>query len=418
MVTGSTPPPVLSLEEVAPRVAAACAGIAVPRIVASGNAAVPFTVLSAIDAALPAYRLNVLNAGPGIPDREGVVLETSFVGRGMRGSPRLAYVPSRLSLVPELWRVLHPDVVVLHTSVPRAGKVSLGVEVNVLPAAVEAVRARGGLVVAQLNPRMPYTFGDAELDVGLVDVAVEVDEPLREHLPAPPDDASAAIGERVAHLVADGATLQTGIGAVPDAALAGLRRTRRGMRVWTEMFSDGVLALERAGVLDRDRPVTASFVLGSEELYRWVDGNRRVVLRRTEVANDPAVISRQPAMTSINTALQVDLFGQVNASRLEARIHSGFGGQTDFLVGALHAKGGQALIALRSWHPRADVSTVVPLLGEPTTSFQPSAVVTENGVAPVWGHDEREQAHALIENAAHPRVRAELREEAHHLGLR
>jgi acyl-CoA hydrolase len=388
-----------------------------PRVVASGNAAAPMTALAAVDRALPRYRLNLLNAPHGIPAREGVVHETSFVGVGMRRSPALAYVPSRLSMVPWLWaRMLPPVLVVLHTSLPRAGRVSLGIEVNVLPAAVEQVRARGGLVVAQVNPRMPYTFGDAELDTELVDLALEVDDPLPVYAPAALDDAACLIGERVASRVPDGATLQAGIGAVPDAALAGLS-ARRGLRVWTEMFSDGVLGLERGGALDGDHPLTASFLFGSEELYRWVDGNERVVMRRTEMANDPAVIAGQHAMTSINTALQVDLFGQVNASRVAERIHSGFGGATDFLVGALHSPGGQALVALRSWHPRADVSTIVPLLDQPATSFQPTAVVTEHGVAPVWGHDEREQARALIERTAHPRVRDELREEARYLGL-
>jgi acyl-CoA hydrolase len=387
-------------------------------VVASGNAAVPFTALAIVDKVLPAYRLNMLNAAPGIPSRDGVVHETSFAGAGMRRSPSLSYVPSRLSMVPALWRTaLPPDIVVLHTSLPRGGRVSLGVEVNVLPAAVEQARARGGLVVAQANPRMPYTLGDGELDVDLVDLALEVDEPLRVHAPGPLDEASRVIGAGVAALVPDGATLQTGIGAVPDAALAGLSG-RRGLRIWSEMFSDGVLALERAGALDGQAPLTASFLLGSEELYAWADGNERVRLRRTEVANDPAVIARQPAMTSVNTALQVDLFGQVNASRIGARIHSGFGGATDFLVGALHSDGGQALVALRSWHPKADVSTIVALLDQPATSFQPSAVVTEQGVAPVWGRDEREQAEGLIERAAHPRIRDELREELGYLGLR
>jgi acyl-CoA hydrolase len=388
-----------------------------PRVVASGNAAAPFSALDVVDRVVPRYRLSMLNAPVGIPTREGVVHETSFVGVGMRRSPALSYIPSRLSMVPALWRsALAPDVVILHTSVPRRGKVSLGVEVNVLPAAVEQARRRGGLVVAQVNPRMPYTLGDGELDVDLVDLAFEVDEPLPVHPRAVVDDAAKVIGERVAARVPGEATLQTGIGAVPDAALSGLA-DRRGVRVWSEMFSDGVLTLERAGVLDPTVPLTASFLLGSEELYEWVDGNERVRLRRTEVTNDPAVIARQPGMTSINTALQVDLFGQVNASRIGERIHSGFGGATDFLVGALHAPGGQALVALRSWHPRADVSTLVPLLDQPATSFQPSAVITEQGVAPVWGRDEREQAAGLIELAAHPKVREELREEAHYLGL-
>jgi acyl-CoA hydrolase len=397
--------------------AVAGAGARLPRVIASGNAAAPLTTLAVVDVALPGYRLNLLNAPHGIPSREGVVHETSFVGVGMRHSPRLAYVPSRLSMVPALWRTsLPPDLVVLHTSPPRGRRVSLGVEVDVLPAAVEQARSRGGLVVAQVNPRMPYTFGDGELDADLVDLALEVDEPLGVHAPAPLDDASRVIGERVAALVPQGASLQTGIGAVPDAALAGLA-ARRGLRVWSEMFSDGVLALERAGALDPDTALTASFLVGSEELYAWADGNDRVRMRRTEVANDPAVIARQPGMTSINTALQVDLFGQVNASRIGERIHSGFGGATDYLVGALHSAGGQAVVALRSWHPRADVSSIIPLLDQPATSFQPSAVVTEHGIAAVWAHDEREQARGLIEFAAHPRVREELREEAHYLGL-
>ena len=388
-----------------------------PRVVASGNAAVPMTALAVVDRALPRYRLNLLNAPHGIPARQGVAHETSFVGVGMRRSPALAYVPSRLSMVPALWaRMLPPALVVLHTTPPRGGRVSLGIEVNVLPAAVEQVRARGGLVVAQVNPRMPYTHGDAELDVDLIDLALEADAPLPVHSPSPVDESACLIGERVATRVPDGATLQAGIGAVPDAALAGLAG-RRDLRVWTEMFSDGVLGLERAGALDASHPLTASFLFGTEELYRWVDGNERVVMRRTEITNDPAVIARQRAMTSINAALQVDLFGQVNASRVGERIHSGFGGATDFLIGALHSDGGQALVALRSWHPKADVSTIVPLLDQPATSFQPTAVATEHGVAPVWGHDERDQARALIDLAAHPRVRDELREELRYLGL-
>ena len=158
-------------------------------------------------------------------------------------------------------------------------------------------------------------------------------------------------------------------------------------------------------------------MFGSAELYEWVHDNPRVQMLRTETTNSPAEIARQPAMTSINTALQVDLFDQANASRIGARIYSGFGGQTDFTVGASHSPGGRAFMALRSWHPRADVSTIVPLVDEPVTSFQHGAVVTEQGVAWMWGRDEREQAHNLIEHAAHPSVRDDLREEARGLGL-
>jgi acyl-CoA hydrolase len=285
-----------------------------------------------------------------------------------------------------------------------------------MPAAVEAARERGALVIAQLNPQMPYTFGDAQLPVECVDLAIEVDEPLASPTPIPLDDVSLSIGERVAHLVADGSTLQMGIGGVPDATLVGLTG-RRSLRIWTEMFSDGVLTLDRAGALDPDREMVASFLFGSQELYRWLDHNRRVRVLRTEKVNDPTLIARNRQMVSVNTALQVDLFGQANASRINARIYSGFGGQTDFIVGAMHSAGGQALMALRSWHPKADVSTIVPLLDEPVTSFQQSAVVTEQGVAPLWGHSQHDQARFLIDNAAHPDVREELWEEAAALGL-
>jgi acyl-CoA hydrolase len=183
------------------------------------------------------------------------------------------------------------------------------------------------------------------------------------------------------------------------------------------MFSDGILPLEREGALDPDTPLTASFLFGSDELYRWVDRNPRVLMLRTETTNAPALIARNPLMVSVNTALQVDLFAQANASRIKARIFSGFGGQTDFIVGAVHSAGGQSFMALRSWHPKADVSTIIPLVDEPVTSFQPTAVITEQGVADIWGQDERSQARHLIEHAAHPRVREELWEEAHALGL-
>ena len=138
---------------------------------------------------------------------------------------------------------------------------------------------------------------------------------------------------------------------------------------------------------------------------------------RTETTNEPARIAQRPNMVSVNTALQVDLFAQHNASRIKARIHSGFGGQTDYIVGALHSPGGQAIMALRSWHPKANVSTVVPLVDEPVTSFQPTAIITEQGVAEIFGHDEKAQARNIIEYAAHPDAREELREEAAGLGL-
>ena len=389
-----------------------------PRVVVSGNFATPRQLVAEVDRLLPAYRLWALNGQPGLPDRDGVVLETSFVGPGMRHSPRLRYVPSRLSMVPALFRRnMAPDLVALHTSLPHAGHVSLGTEVNVLPAAIEAVRRTGGAVIAQVNARMPYTYGDGVIPLDQIDLLVEVDEPLGSHIPGPVDAASVAIGTAVGARVVDGATLQAGIGAVPDAALQGLT-TRRSLRVWTEMFSDTVLTLERAGALDAEVPITSSFVFGSEELYAWLDRNERVRMTRTEVTNDPSRISANPSMVSINSALEVDLFAQANASRVAGRIYSGLGGQADFVVGAIHGPGGQALIGLRSWHPRANVSTIVPLVPAAVTSFQMSAVITDQGTADILGHDQERQAANLIRQAAHPDAREELWRSADRLGLR
>ncbi|WP_433221553.1 acetyl-CoA hydrolase/transferase family protein [Dactylosporangium sp. CS-047395] len=389
----------------------------VPRVLASGNYATPYRLLGLADAAIAEYRLHMLNAQPGIPDRPGVVYESAFVGPGMRGHPRLRYFPCRLSLVPFLLRQrLCPDVVLLHTSRPDNRAVSLGVEVNVLPAAVEAARARGGLVIAQVNAAMPVTYGDALLPLEAVDYLLEADEPLLTHAVAAPDAVSAAIGQRVAALVPPQATLQLGIGAIPDATLRALL-DRRGLRVWSEMFSDGALALEKAGCLDPDTPVTASFCFGSAELYDWVDRNPRVRMLRTEKTNDPGTIASHANLMSINSALQVDLFAQANATRVGSRTHSGFGGQTDFIVGAMHAPGGHAIIALRSWHPKADVSTVVPMLAGPVTSFQHSYIVTEQGTARIWGHDAAEQAQQILDQAAHPAARDELRATGRELGL-
>jgi acyl-CoA hydrolase len=386
--------------------------------VAGGNFATPWQALALADAAVASYRLFALNAQAGMPDRDGVTLESPFVGPGMRGRSRLRYFPGRLSLVPALLATaLPPDVVLVQTSVPSGGTVSLGTEVNVLPAAIEAARARGGLVIAQLNPQVPYTYGDAVLPADVIDYAIEAPAPL----PSPPPPAatgiSAAIAGRVAALIGDGATLQLGIGAIPDAVLAGLH-DRRGLSVWSEMFSDGVLGLAKAGALASGQPVTASFAFGSPDLYAWMDRNPDVRMLRTETTNDPARIARQPRMVSVNSALQVDLFAQANATWVRGRIHSGLGGQPDFVVGALHSPGGQAIIALPSWHPKAGVSTVVPRLDGPVTSFQHTVIVSEQGTAAIWGHDASGQAEQIISHVAHPSVREELRQSGRNLGLR
>ncbi|MDP1711630.1 MAG: acetyl-CoA hydrolase/transferase C-terminal domain-containing protein [Candidatus Nanopelagicaceae bacterium] len=388
-----------------------------PRIVSSGNFATPKTLLSLADECLPEFRLHMLNGQPGIPDREGITYETAFVGAGMRRHPRLNYIPTRLSLLPVLYRDHYrPDVVMLHASSPRFDTVSLGTEVNVLPSAIEAARARNGIVIAQSNVRMPYTYGDAQIYENEIDYLVEVDEPLAIKPTTTLDDISRQIGARIAALIEDNSTLQLGIGAVPDSVLAELGH-RKGLRIWTEMFSDGVLDLHKGGALDDEILLTASFVFGSQELYDWLNLNRKVRMMRTERTNDPSQIARQAKMTSINGALEVDLFDQANASHVRGEIYSGFGGSTDFIVGSLHSRGGQSFMALPSWHPKANVSTIVPRLTTNVTSFQHSYVATENGIADCFGHSQNDQARNLIEKAAHPSVREELRAKAAEFGL-
>ena len=388
-----------------------------PRIIASGNFATPNTLLKAADENISEFRLHMLNAQPGIPDREGITFESAFVGAGMRRHPRLEYIPSRLSLLPVVIRdYARPDAVFIHTSERRHDTVSLGTEVNILPAAIETARAHGGVVIAQANKQMPYTYGDAQIYESEIDYLIEVDEPLLIKAETEFAPESLEIGQRIAALIEDNSTLQLGIGAIPDSVLTSLR-DRKGLRIWTEMFSDGVLNLYKMGVLDPDILLTASFIFGSQELYEWLHLNRRVQMLRTERTNDPSMIAKQAKMQSINAALQIDLFDQANASHVRGQIYSGFGGSTDFIVGSLHSRGGRSFMALPSWHPKAQVSTIVPRLTENTTSFQHSFVVTEQGTAACFGRTQSEQALNLIKHAAHPNAKEGLIAAASEFGL-
>ncbi len=388
-----------------------------PRVVLGGNAATPGALLGCLDRACERARIFILNPLVELPTREGLTVETPFVGPGARGHPQLEYFPMRLSLVPRSFNTtLPPDAVCVQLSTPRNGKVSLGVEVNVLPAAIETVRRRGGLVVGQLNASMPYTYGDAELAVDDVDVAIEHDAPIMVCGTTGADEPTSQIAARVATYARDGATLQCGIGRVPDAVCSALR-DRRSLRVWSEMVSDGVLGLERAGCLDGSSDIVASFLGGSSELYEWAHLQERLRLRRTEVVNDPGRIAQHDGMLSVNAALEIDLFDQANASVAGTRVHSGFGGQPDFVSGALHAQGGHAIVALHAWHDKTDASTIVPLLRVPATSFQHSVVVTEHGAAELFGVSRAEQARRLIDRAAAPAARDHLHAAARDLGL-
>ncbi len=387
-----------------------------PRVMASGNFATPYTLLNAVDSHLPEYRLHMLNAHGQLPKRDGVTYETAFIGPAMR-DPDTQYIPARLSLLPLLIKGdYRPDIVLIQTSLKHHDTVSLGIECNVIPAAIEATREHGGLVIAQANPQMPYTYGDAQIYESDIDFLIECEEDLTTVEPGPLNDASKQIGELIATRIDDGSTLQLGIGAVPDAVVQSLYE-KKNFRVWTEMFSDGVLGLHKSGSLDPDVPLTASFIFGSRELYDWLNNNKRVRIMRTEVTNNPGNIERQPQMTSVNAALQVDLFDQANASRIKGHIYTGFGGSTDFIVGALHSRGGQSFMALPSWHPKANVSTIVPLIDQPITSFQHSAVATEQGIADCFGRTQADQAKNLIHQAAHPDARDYLTQSAKQMGL-
>ncbi|MGP0029260.1 MAG: acetyl-CoA hydrolase/transferase family protein [Acidimicrobiales bacterium] len=389
-----------------------------PRVVVSGNFAAPAVLVRALGDALERCRVFTLNAQPDWPQHAEFISETPFVGPGVRHDPMLDYLPMRLSLVPRLFDSVRPvDAVLLHTSVPHRGKVSLGIEVNILPAAVEHARARGALVVAQLNPQMPYTFGDSELPIDWIDCAIDGDQRLASQEDRAPDEREREIGTRIARFADDGTTLQLGIGLIPTVAATKMSHLRH-LRAWSEMLSDGVLVLERSGSLDPDQLINTSFLMGSPELYAWADRNPRLRMSRTEIINDPARIASHPNMLSINAAMQIDLFAQANASFIEGVIHSGFGGQPDFVTGALHSPGGHAVVGLHAWHDKTDASAVLPILTNPVTSFQHSAIISEHGCADVFGRSQHAQARLIIEYVADPRARRHLFEAAARLGLR
>ena len=254
-----------------------------PRVFASGNFATPYTLLNAIDSHLPEYRLNMLDAHGTLPRRDGVTYETAFIGLAMR-APGTHCIPARLSLLLLIKGKYRPDIVLIETLPKHHDTVSLGIECNVIPSAIEAVREHGGLVIAQANPQMPYTYGDAQIYETDIDFLIECEDDLTTIEPGPLDDTSRQIGELIATRTNDGSTLQRGIGAVRDAVVQSLH-DKKNFRVCTEMFSDGVLGLHKSGSLDPDIPLTASFIFGSRKLYDWLNKNKKVGIMRIEVTN-------------------------------------------------------------------------------------------------------------------------------------
>jgi acyl-CoA hydrolase len=346
-----------------------------------------------------------------------------FTGANVRSAihaGRADFTPIFLSEVPRLFteRLLPIDVALIQVSPPdEHGFMSFGVGVDCTKAAAESART----VIAQVNPRMPRTLGDSFIHRSKIHHLVHHESPLLE---LPPDNIGGpeaqAIGVHVAELIEDGSTLQTGIGAIPDAVLDNLR-SKRDLGMHTEMFSDGIVRLVEAGVVNNERKtlhrgkIVASFMLGTRTLYQFVDNNPLIELHPSDYVNDPFVISRHERMVAINSALQVDLTGQVCADSLGHRNYSGFGGQLDFIRGAARSRSGKAIIALPATARGGTISRLVPVLspgsGVTTTRADVHYVVTEHGVAHLFGRTIRERARALIA-IADPRFRDELRAEA------
>ncbi len=344
-----------------------------------------------------------------------------FVGANVReavNEGRADYLPVFLSEVPQLFRagVLPLDVALIQVSPPdKHGFCSLGVSVDVTRAAVQVART----VIAQVNPHMPRTHGDGIIHVDDIDFLVPVDDPIPEAPVHEVTEAEKAIGLHCAELVEDGSCLQLGIGAIPHATLEGLRDHRR-LGIHTEMLSDGVVDLIERGVITgeakRVHPgkVVAGFALGSRRLYDFLDDNPQVSMLDIAYINDTAVIRRNPQVIAINSAIEVDLTGQVCADSIGDRLFSGVGGQMDFIRGAALSEGGKPIIALPSTTSTGEsriVSYLKPGAGVVSTRAHIHYVVTEHGIADLWGKNLRQRAAALIA-IAHPSHRDALAAEA------
>jgi acyl-CoA hydrolase len=364
---------------------------------------------------------------PGAACRQRVRHRSWFASANSRAainSGRADWVPVHLSNIAELIYAgkIRFDTLLIQVSPPDAhGYCSLGVAVEVAP----AVLRMGGKVLAEVNPRMPRALGECFVHIDHLDRIVEVEHELPE-LDAPEISATHLdVARHVAGLIEDCDCLQTGIGALPDAVL-GLLEDRRDLGVHTELFSDGMVELVERGVVTCERKtinrgkMVAGFVLGSRRVYDFIDNNPMVEMRPQEYVNDPYNIGRNDQMVSINSALQIDLTGQVVADNLGRQIVSGFGGQVDFIRGAARSRNGRPIIAMLSTAHGGAVSRIVAEhpqgFGITTTRADVRWVVTEHGRANLWGLSRRERAQALIE-LAHPDFRAALYEDAGALGL-
>jgi acyl-CoA hydrolase len=342
-----------------------------------------------------------------------------FTGSNLRqavAEGRADYMPIFLADIPDLFtsRRLPLDAALLQVSPPdRHGLCTLGTSVDVAKAAAESAE----LVVAEINQSMPRTHGNTVIPLSRLDAFIVTDRPLPEHRGEPESEVTARIGEIIAAMVEDGSTLQIGIGAIPDAVLDRLHG-KRDLGVHTETFSDRLVDLVAAGaVTNRQKGVhpgriVTSFVSGTRRVFDFVDDNPLVEFHPCDRTNDTQVIRRNPKVVAINSALEVDLSGQVCADSIGARIYSGIGGQSDFIRGAALSRGGKPIIALPSTAARGTVSRIVaelkPGAGVVTSRGHVQWVVTEHGAVDLHGKTLRERAEALI-SIAHPDFRADLR---------
>ncbi len=350
------------------------------------------------------------------PELEGHLRNRCFfagkVTRQLINEGRADYVPMFLSEIPKELRRRHQrvDTALVQVSTPdQHGNCSLGISVEVTAAACDVA----GKIIAHMNPNMPRTHGDSFINIRDIDFAYVEEAPLITVEHKETTDVERRIGEIVASRIRDGDCLQMGIGAIPDAALS-FMRDRRNLGVHTEMFSDGVVDLIEAGVITNDNKKVArgrtvtGFAMGSERLYRFVDDNPEVTFLDIEFVNNPVVIAKNPQVTSINSAIQIDLTGQVCADSMGHKIYSGVGGQVDFVLGATFSERGKSIIALPSTAKHGTLSRLVPALergaGVVTTRAAVDYVVTEYGIAELRGRSLAERARDLIA-IAHPDFR-------------
>jgi len=408
------------------------------RVFLTGNVSVPQTLLAALVEHAPnvnnveiCQALTVGSADYVGPEMEGHLrVNSMFISANIRKAVqegRADFTPVLLSEFPLLFKhgVLPLDVAIIHVSRPdEHGFCSLGVEVGLTKTAAESAK----VVIAEVNDQMPRTLGDSFIHVSRLTHIVPVNYPIPELAMGEGRDDTIVqkIAGFIAELIPDGATMQLGIGAIPDAVLKYLF-DKKDLGIHTELFSDGVIDLVNAGVLTNARKtlhpgkIVSGFILGTKKLYEWVHDNPMIELHRSEYVNDPFVIAQNERMVAVNSAIEVDLTGQICADSIGPKLYSGVGGQLDFIYGASRSKGGIPIIALPSAATMKDgkvISKIVSMLklgaGVVTSRNHVHYVVTEYGVADLYGKTIRQRAQALI-NIAHPDFRADLTKQAQEL---